>query len=120
MERPTTRTGDAPGADGAPLATLVALAAAGDRQAFGRLYDLHVDRVHRFVWFHVRDGALAVDCPGGYHDWSACHAAAEARCGQGGYRVIGQTTNEGGAVGRGDWSREGSEVARTMEFRCLE
>ena len=61
MERPTTRTGDAPGADGAPLATLVALAAAGDRQAFGRLYDLHVDRVHRFVWFHVRDGALARD-----------------------------------------------------------
>jgi hypothetical protein len=66
------------------------------------------------------DGALAVDCPGGYHDWSACHAAAEARCGAGGYRVIGQTTNEGGAVGRGDWSREGSEVARTMEFRCVE
>lgn len=66
------------------------------------------------------EGALAVDCPGGYHDWSACHAAAEARCGAAGYRVIGQTTNEGGAVGRGDWSREGSEVARTMEFRCVE
>lgn len=64
--------------------------------------------------------ALAVDCNGGYHDWSACHAAAEAHCGKRAYRVISETSNEGGAVGRGDWSREGSEVARTMEFRCVQ
>jgi len=68
----------------------------------------------------LSDGALAVDCNGGYHDWSACHAAAEAHCGKRAYRVISQTSNEGGAVGRGDWSREGSEVARTMEFRCVQ
>ena len=65
------------------------------------------------------DGALQVDCPGGYHDWSACHAAARKYCGKREYRVVSQTSNEGGAVGRGDWSREGSEVARTMEFRCV-
>ena len=36
------------------------------------------------------------------------------------YRVISQTSNEGGELGRGDRSREGSEVARTMEFRSVQ
>jgi hypothetical protein len=64
------------------------------------------------------DGLLQVDCHGGYHDWSACHAAARRYCGDGGFRIVAQISDEGGKVGTRDWSREGSEVSRTMEFRC--
>ncbi len=61
---------------------------------------------------------LAVDCHGGYHNWSACRTAAERHCGKRGYAMVAQFTDEGGAVGTRDWSQEGSEVSRTMEFRC--
>jgi len=64
------------------------------------------------------DGLLQVDCDGGYHDWSRCHAAARRYCGEGEYRIVAQISDEGGAVGSRDWSREGSEVSRTLEFRC--
>lgn len=40
---------------------LVEQAKAGDRQAFGRLYQQHVDRVYSFVAFRVRDAELAED-----------------------------------------------------------
>lgn len=65
------------------------------------------------------DGTLRVECDGGYHDWSRCFAAAERACAGKQYQVTAQISDEGGAVGVGDWSREGSEVSRTMEFRCL-
>lgn len=64
------------------------------------------------------DGLLQVDCDGGYHDWSRCHAAARQYCGEREYRIVAQISDEGGAVGTRDWSREGSEVSRTLEFRC--
>ena len=67
----------------------------------------------------LEDGTLQVSCPGGYNDWSACQAAAQKKCGEGKFRVVNQISNEGGAVGVGDWSHEGSEVARVMEFRCV-
>ena len=68
----------------------------------------------------VEGGLLRVDCDGGYHDWSACFAAASKHCGDPGYRIVAQISDEGGAVGTRDWSREGSVVSRTMEFRCGE
>jgi RNA polymerase sigma-70 factor (ECF subfamily) len=40
---------------------LVALAQAGDGEAFGRLYDRYVDVVFRFVYYRVNDRALAED-----------------------------------------------------------
>lgn len=40
---------------------LVERAQAGDAEAFGRLYELHVDRVYGFVLFRVRDRTLAED-----------------------------------------------------------
>jgi hypothetical protein len=64
------------------------------------------------------DGLFKVDCPGGYHDWSACYAAASRHCGRAGYQIVGQVSDEGAAVGTRDWSRAGSEVSRSMEFRC--
>jgi len=68
----------------------------------------------------LEDGLLQVDCPGGYHDWSVCHASARKHCGKRGFRIVAQVSDEGGAVGTRDWSREGSEVSRTMEFRCAD
>lgn len=41
--------------------TLVERAQAGDAEAFGRLYELYVDRVYGFVRFRVRDRSLAED-----------------------------------------------------------
>jgi hypothetical protein len=66
------------------------------------------------------DGTYQVDCPGSYHDWSTCYVSAEKQCGARAYRIVQEISDEGGAVGRGDWSREGSEVSRTLEFRCVE
>jgi len=66
------------------------------------------------------DGLLQVDCNGGYHDWSKCYTAARQYCGEREYRIVAQISDEGGAVGTRDWSREGSEVSRTLEFRCGE
>jgi hypothetical protein len=66
------------------------------------------------------DGLLQVDCNGGYHDWSRCYAAAHQYCGAREYRIVAQISDEGGAVGTRDWSREGSEVSRTLEFRCAD
>lgn len=40
---------------------LVQRAQQGDRQAFGQIYQHHVDRVYSFVVFRVRDAALAED-----------------------------------------------------------
>lgn len=68
----------------------------------------------------VEGGLLQVDCDGGYHDWSVCFAAARKHCGDPGYRIVAQVTDEGGTVGTRDWSQEGSVVSRTMEFRCGE
>ncbi|MBX3707965.1 MAG: hypothetical protein KF911_15135 [Pseudomonadales bacterium] len=64
------------------------------------------------------DGLLQVSCPGGFHDWSACHAAARRHCGAAGYAIEAQVSDEGGSVGRRDWSQAGSEVSRSMDFRC--
>jgi hypothetical protein len=64
------------------------------------------------------DGRYKVECPGGYHDWSACYAAASRHCAGAGYQIVGQVTAEGAAVGTRDWSQAGSEVSRSMEFRC--
>lgn len=68
----------------------------------------------------VDGGLLQVDCDGGYHDWSTCFATAGKHCGDAGYRIVAQISDEGGTVGTRDWSREGSVVSRTMEFRCGE
>jgi hypothetical protein len=68
----------------------------------------------------VDDGLLQVDCPGGYHDWSGCLAAARRHCGDQGFRIVAEISDEGGSVGTRDWSSEGSEVSRTLEFRCGE
>ncbi|MGA0840276.1 MAG: hypothetical protein ACO3P1_10325 [Pseudomonadales bacterium] len=65
------------------------------------------------------DGTLRVACPGGYHDWSRCEAAARNQCGTGAYQELGRISDEGGNVGSRDWSREGSDVTRSMTFRCL-
>ena len=40
---------------------LVDLARQGDSQAFGKIYQRHVDRVYSFLLFRVRDAALAED-----------------------------------------------------------
>jgi hypothetical protein len=72
------------------------------------------------------DGDLQVDCPGGYHDWSACRSAARRYCARQSdasgqplsFRVVGQISDEGGSVGTRDWSQAGSVVTRTMAFRC--
>jgi RNA polymerase sigma-70 factor (ECF subfamily) len=40
---------------------LVELAKQGDTQAFGQLYQLHVDRVYSYILFRVRDSELAQD-----------------------------------------------------------
>jgi len=65
------------------------------------------------------DGAYSVDCSGGYHDWSACHAAARRVCRGGSVEILSQVSNEGSqGVGTRDWSTEGSEVSRRMTFRC--
>jgi hypothetical protein len=64
------------------------------------------------------DGSLRVACPGGYHDWSRCEAAARSECGAGGYEVLGRISDEGGNVGTRDWSQAGSDVTRSMTFRC--
>lgn len=72
------------------------------------------------------DGDLQVDCPGGYHDWSACQSAARRYCARQSdasgqplsFRVVGQISDEGGSVGTRDWSQAGSVVTRTMAFRC--
>jgi len=68
----------------------------------------------------LEDGILQVDCDGGYHDWSACYAAAQRHCGDRTYEIVAQVSDEGGAVGTRDWSREGSVVSRSMEFRCVD
>jgi hypothetical protein len=65
------------------------------------------------------DGAYSVDCSGGYHDWSACHAAARRVCEDGGVEIVSQVSNEGSqGVGARDWSTAGSEVSRRLTFRC--
>lgn len=40
---------------------VVARAVAGDREAFGALYDAHVERVYRFVSFQVGEPGVALD-----------------------------------------------------------
>ncbi|HAR30999.1 MAG TPA: hypothetical protein DCR65_05700 [Gammaproteobacteria bacterium] len=67
----------------------------------------------------LEDGSLRVGCPGGYHDWSRCEAAARAQCGAGGYQELGRISDEGGNVGTRDWSQAGSDVSRSMTFRCV-
>lgn len=61
---------DEPGTDGtdepedaehAEVWRLVALAQAGDGEAFGKLYDQYVDTVYRFIYYRVNDRALAED-----------------------------------------------------------
>lgn len=47
--------------ESAPVAVLVALAIAGDRAAFGRLYEAHVDHVYNYLYFELRDAARAED-----------------------------------------------------------
>jgi RNA polymerase sigma-70 factor (ECF subfamily) len=42
-------------------AALVARARAGDRRAFGAIYQQHVDRVYSYVAFRVRDETMAED-----------------------------------------------------------
>lgn len=67
----------------------------------------------------AEDGSARIDCSGGYYDWSRCHSRAERHCGRGGYDILSQVSNEGASgVGSRDWSREGSEVSRTMIVRC--
>jgi RNA polymerase sigma-70 factor (ECF subfamily) len=46
---------------GTPVPALATRAARGDRAAFGRLYEMHVDRVYNFVYFQVHDRAAAED-----------------------------------------------------------
>jgi len=65
------------------------------------------------------DGSYQVDCSGGYHDWSACNEAARRACRGGGVEVLSQVSNEASqGVGSRDWSAAGSEVSRSMNFRC--
>ncbi len=67
------------------------------------------------------DGTLSVDCPGGYHDWSRCHARAVAACGSAGFEIVSQVSNEGSSgIGTRDWSTSGSVVSRTLVVRCAE
>jgi RNA polymerase sigma-70 factor, ECF subfamily len=40
---------------------LVRLASQGDAEAFGKLYDIHLDTVYRYVYYKVRNGAEAED-----------------------------------------------------------
>ena len=66
------------------------------------------------------DGTLAIQCSGGYHDWSRCHDRAARACRPGDYEIVSQVSNEGGAgVGTRDWSSDGSIVRRTLIARCL-
>lgn len=46
----------------ASVESWVARARAGEETAFRRLYDLHVERVHRLTWRICRDEELARDC----------------------------------------------------------
>jgi RNA polymerase sigma-70 factor, ECF subfamily len=40
---------------------LVRLASQGDAEAFGKLYDIHLDAVYRYLYYKVRNGAEAED-----------------------------------------------------------
>ena len=65
------------------------------------------------------DGSYKVECSGGYHDWTACNEAARRACRGGGVEILSQVSNEASQnVGSRDWSEGGSEVSRSMNFRC--
>jgi hypothetical protein len=65
------------------------------------------------------DGSYKVDCSGGYHDWTACNEAARRACRGGAVEILSQVSNEASQnVGSRDWSAGGSEVSRSMNFRC--
>jgi RNA polymerase sigma-70 factor, ECF subfamily len=40
---------------------LVRLASQGDAEAFGKLYDIHLDTVYRYIYYKVRDSSEAED-----------------------------------------------------------
>ncbi len=68
----------------------------------------------------LESGDWQIDCSGGYHNWSGCHTLAKRICGNGGFDIVSQITNEGGGnVGSKDWSATGSIVSRSMVVRCL-
>ena len=65
------------------------------------------------------DGTLSIQCAGGYHDWSSCHARATRVCRPDGFDIVSRVSNEGSSgVGTRDWSAEGSVVQRTLVVRC--
>jgi RNA polymerase sigma-70 factor (ECF subfamily) len=47
--------------DRPPATALVVMAIDGDRAAFGRLYEGHVDQVYNFLYFELRDAPRAED-----------------------------------------------------------
>lgn len=51
-------------ADALRIAALVDLARAGDREAFGQLYDHYVDGIYRFVYYKVFSQSLAEELTG--------------------------------------------------------
>lgn len=90
---------------GKPVAVLMAVCLAGC--AFGGKVQT------------LADGSYKVDCSGGYHNWTACNEAARRACGGGGVEILSQVSNEASqGVGSRDWSAAGSEVSRSMNFRC--
>jgi hypothetical protein len=65
------------------------------------------------------DGTLSVQCSGGYHDWTRCHQRATRACGDRAFDIVSRVSDEGSSsVGSRDWSRDGSEVSRTLVVRC--
>lgn len=65
------------------------------------------------------DGTISIDCYGGYYDWSRCHQRASSVCGDAGFDIVSQVSDEAShGVGTRDWSTFGSEVKRTLRVRC--
>ena len=90
---------------GKPVAVLMAVCLAGC--AFGGKVQT------------LADGSYKVDCSGGYHKWTASNEAARRACGGGGVEILSQVSNEASqGVGSRDWSAAGTEVSRSMNFRC--
>jgi len=49
------------GIDEAGLKDLISKSADGDRKAFGKIYDIYLNRIYGYIYYHVRDKMAAED-----------------------------------------------------------
>jgi RNA polymerase sigma-70 factor (ECF subfamily) len=60
-KRGAEKASEATSYDEAEIARLVERAAGGDFEAFGELYNIHLDRIYRYVFYQVKDKMTAED-----------------------------------------------------------